>query len=361
MGCNSSSAAKPAAQPAAVPDKTLIAPTAAAKPAEPAKPQGKRPNVVAMLNDVFDRIDANGDGNISRQELAAAFDHLLQCSEIESQKSVRTLVMESGLNPYFNVFDQVDSNHDGKISRQEFQEHLHPAKAQKVVGQLLRDVFDGIDVNKDGSLSRKELQDAYGKLLNTTEEKSGKSWTNLLLDAGLNPDFYVFEQLDTNHDGKVTWEEFSSTLQPVTPWEELLLQRTFLQLDDNCDGLISKEELTNGFNRVLDLPSPLEGNKTFRTLLAERGVNPDFCNFEKLDTNHDGKITWAEFQANLAPPDLVIGKEQVEFEGYAGFGQQKATELPVVAEQRVEEAKLADAGPEVVLTEEVTKPSICCI
>jgi Ca2+-binding EF-hand superfamily protein len=334
MGCNSSTAAKPAAQPAAASDKTLISPTDVAKPDAAAKPKAPRLNVVEMLNNVFFKCDVNGDGSISREELAKAFDDLLQCSHKESGKSMKTLVMESGLNPYFNVFDQVDSDHDGKISLAEFQEHMHPAKAGKVIGQLLKEVFDGIDVNKDGNLDRKELQDAYGNLLNTTEEKSGKSWKNLMLDAGLNADFHVFEQLDTNHDGKVTWEEFRSSLQPQ-PDMGLFLRRTFDQIDANSDGSISKEELRDEFSRVLDLASPLAGNKTFRTMLAEAGINPDFCNFDKLDTNHDGKITWAEFEANLRPPDF---KE---------------------AEQKVEEAP-ADTSPVVVVTDEVPKSSPCC-
>jgi len=275
-----------------------------------------------------------------------------------AKKSVKTLVMESGLNPYFNVFDQVDSNHDGKISRQEFQEHMHPAKAGKVAGQLLKEVFDGIDVNKDGSLSRKELTDAYGKLLNTTEEKSGKNWKNLLLDAGLNADFHVFEQLDTNHDGKVTWEEFSSTLQPE-PNMELFLKRTFAVLDANGDGIISKEELTNEFTRIIDMPSPLAGNKTFRTLLEDVGINPDFCNFEKLDTNHDGKITWEEFEANLRPPNFEVTWKEDEFEGVPAT-RAFATE-PMVPEQKVEEPKPADASPELVVTEEPLKSATCCM
>jgi Ca2+-binding EF-hand superfamily protein len=265
-------------------------------------------------------------------------------------------VSESGLNPYFNVFDQVDSNHDGKISRQEFQEHMHPAKAGKVVGQLLKEVFDGIDANKDGSLSRKELEDAYAKLLNTTEEKSGKNWQNLMLDAGLNTDFYVFEQFDTNQDGKVTWEEFSKTLQPA-PNIELFLKRTFDRLDANGDGIISKEELTDAFTRVLDIASPLAGNKTFRMLLKDAGINPDSLNFEKLDTNQDGIITREEFEAKLAE----VLKKSTPYDASPDLA---TTEKPNAADASpklvvTEDTKNADAL-ELVETEKTSKSVCCC-
>jgi len=270
------------------------------------------------------------------------------------------LVSESGLNPYFNVFDQVDSNHDGKISRQEFQEHMHPAKAGKVVGQLLKEVFDGIDANKDGSLSRKELEDAYAKLLNTTEEKSGKNWQNLMLDAGLNTDFYVFEQFDTNQDGKVTWEEFSKTLQPA-PNIELFLKRTFDRLDANGDGFISKEELTNAFTRVLDIASPLAGNKTFRMLLEDAGINPDTLNFENLDTNHDGIITREEFEAKLGrissilkswtPPNVEVLKKSTSDDASPDLA---STENKLVVTEDTSNAL------EIVETERTSKSVCCC-
>lgn len=344
MGCCGSSS-QPAAPPAAAADKTLIAPsdkatTVEANSSVPAKAKATRPNVVAMLDEVFDKCDANGDGTVSREELAAALDNLLKCSDLESQKSLRELVSESGLNPYFNVFDQVDSNHDGRISKQEFQEHMHPAKAGKVLGQLLREVFDGIDVNKDGSLSRKELESAYEKLLNTTEEKSGKNWKNLLLDAGLNPDFYVFEQLDTNGDDKVTWDEFSKTLQP-TPDLKLFLRRTFDRLDVNGDGSINREELTAEFTRILDMPSPLVDKKTFRMLLKDAGFNPDFYVFEQLDTNHDDRITWAEFEANFGvevreeePQSGDAGPEPDAAEGSQTQAAGATTQPPATGEQK---------------------------
>lgn len=80
-------------------------------------------------------------------------------------------------------------------------------------------------------------------------------------------------------------------------------------------------------------------------MLQEAGINPDFCNFDKLDTNHDGKITWAEFESNLRPPAEQKVEETVE-------------ETVGESGKKVEGAP-ADTGPEVV-TEEVPKSSPCC-
>lgn len=84
---------------------------------------------------------------------------------------------------------------------------------------FLKNVFDKLDANGDGRISREELKDAFDSLLDCSDLKSKKSLRTLLAEAGINKDFYVFEQLDTDHDGKITWEEFESNLRaaPVEP------------------------------------------------------------------------------------------------------------------------------------------------
>ena len=76
-----------------------------------------------------------------------------------------------------------------------------------------------------------------------------------------------FQQLDTNHDGQLSFAEFSAVIGNIrsaqTPDQKLQ------QLDTNHDGKISAAE--------------------YRA--------PELARFNKVDANHDGVITQAEIDA----------------------------------------------------------------
>jgi Ca2+-binding EF-hand superfamily protein len=218
------------------------------------------------------------------------------------------------LNPYFHLFDKLDTNQDGKISREEFQANLHPGKAAVYAEEHLKAVFQGLDVNGDGFVSREELTSSFGQLMNCSCIVSEKNMRTLLVDAGLDPDFNVFEQLDANHDGKITWEEFSSKLGQVNVDEvKQFLRSVFVGMDANEDGSVSQAELSKSIEQLLEC-SHLKSKKTFRTLITDAGMNPDFYLFEQVDANKDGKITWEEFEANFfsEPPKVVDKTTLVE-------------------------------------------------
>jgi Ca2+-binding EF-hand superfamily protein len=262
-------------------------------------------DLVKLLNNAFDRMDVNGDGFVSREELAASLDLVLQCSHVKSRKSIRTLLAESGLNPYLNTFDQLDTNHDGKISRDEFQANMHPSKAAKNVEQILKGVFESIDTNKDGSLDRAEVSRAFADLLTKSCVKSQKTIKALIMDAGLNPDL-TFDELDANKDGKITWEEFREKLQPAFD-AFAFLKSVFKQLDANADGAVSREELAGSIERILDC-SDMKSKKSFRNLLQESGLNTEFYLFEQLDADGNGSITWDELEVLLKPAAVAADR-----------------------------------------------------
>merc|ERR1712048_967771 len=84
-----------------------------------------------FLRSMFSKMDANGDGTVNRQELAESFERMLDCSDMKSKKSFRTLLEEAGLNTEFFLFEQLDNNQDGRITWEEFEESLKPAAGQE--------------------------------------------------------------------------------------------------------------------------------------------------------------------------------------------------------------------------------------
>lgn len=112
-------------------------------------------------------------------------------------------------------FAQVDTNHDGKLSRDEIaaaQQHdVEAAKA--MMAKQLEAAFKKLDTNKDGKLSLEEFMASEPQVRPTST-----------------PD-QVLQQLDTNHDGKVSAEEFDAPRVAA-----------FNRADTNHDGILSPQE-----------------------------------------------------------------------------------------------------------------------
>jgi adenylate kinase family enzyme len=69
----------------------------------------------------------------------------------------------------------------------------------------LKAAFDGVDADDDGSVNKKELAAAL---------QANEALPALVEAAGFNVQFYVLEQLDSNVDGRLTWDEFCANLSP---------------------------------------------------------------------------------------------------------------------------------------------------
>ena len=129
--------------------------------------------------------------------------------------------------------------------------------------EKLKNIFEFLDINKDGELTYAEIRKAILKIFPDeyiTEEKIQ----------------IIIDKMDENKDGVISYEEFLR----VTMDEKILLEKNNLKLafnkfDLNKDGKLSKEELLN----VLD-----QGTSKYVDSLLEL-----------IDKNKDGYISFDEF------------------------------------------------------------------
>jgi hypothetical protein len=101
-----------------------------------------------------------------------------------------------------SMFDRLDLDHDGLIS---------PDEAKAARGRM----FDRIDVDHDGAASAAEIETAK----DNAEKRRAKRLASLAkLRAAMPTPAERFAELDLNHDGKITRDEFVS----ARSWFDLL-------------------------------------------------------------------------------------------------------------------------------------------
>ncbi len=114
------------------------------------------------------------------------------------------------------IFDRIDTNHDGVISAEE---------AEAARGRM----FDKIDADHDGVVTAAEFEAAKD---NAEKRRARRISTLAGLRAQMPSPSERVAELDQNHDGKVTRDEF-------------LAGRSWFDLIAKSGGGISKEEFAN--------------------------------------------------------------------------------------------------------------------
>ncbi|HKI02975.1 MAG TPA: hypothetical protein VKK31_13450 [Thermoanaerobaculia bacterium] len=151
-------------------------------------------------------------------------------------------------------FAGMDTNRDGRITRDEWRGNDNS--------------FNQHDWNGDGVLSGIEVTPG-------TQRPGGN-------DDDDNNDGNRFDSLDRNRDGRISPEEWRGQ------------RAAFERLDVNRDGFVSRDELALGGNdRLARAFRALDANRDLR--LSRSEWQGDAAQFDRLDLNLDGFLSWNEF------------------------------------------------------------------
>lgn len=193
----------------------------------------------------FRRLDANHDGSVTKDEAAANGSPALQAD-----------------------FDKFDANKDGKLSLQEATAFV--LAQREAIARHKQEVFDRIDANHDGGISR--------------DEAAAESDT-----------FFKdnFAEIDANKDGKLTIQELDAFSERQTAHAEIPSS------DTSADAAANKAKEAAQYPDGKPTRRFREADKDHNGTLSKDELKdfPDFYqNFDKIDANHDGKVTPNEIQ-----------------------------------------------------------------
>jgi len=169
-------------------------------------------------------------------------------------------------------------------------------------------LFDEVDVSGTGSVSRSELfaklkADKQLELLLDMKDVSGKGMLGVIKMGA------VLKKLDSDGDGSISWAEFEVAFgepnvdEDMAPALSSRAKALFDAVDTSGTGSVSRSELF----------AKLKADKQLESLLDMKdvsgkgmlGVMKMGAVLKKLDSDGDGSISWAEFEAAMleANPD----------------------------------------------------------
>lgn len=138
--------------------------------------------------------------------------------------------------------------------------------------QMADNLFSKLDTSGQGYIQQSDLQAAFDKISSTSSDSS----------SSVNE---LFSQLDTNGDDKVTKQEFSDSLKKMAEQFESAAMNQHRNEGMHSGG-ITKEQLTSLSNDIGSSDST-----------ASSKISNLIKNFDKADTDQDGKVSMQEAKA----------------------------------------------------------------
>ena len=177
-----------------------------------------RDEVVTHVRDMFAKLDTNRDGFITREEVDAL--HQRMVGAMGMAGDVQQRLAEHGIlmGDRGAMFDRLDTNHDGSISRQEFMAHQPQVRQERVMILSNREGAPGAPAAPGTPETRMRMHGMGG--MGGMHGMGMGGFAKRLFDiADANHDGRVslaeaqaaalahFDKADKNHDGRITPDE----------------------------------------------------------------------------------------------------------------------------------------------------------
>jgi len=171
-----------------------------------------------QVEELFGRLDLNEDGIITKSEFQEGFDAFI---DTKSSQSISGEVVSDIIR---NVEKFTQSSQLKKAVLTSAARHLGGYEVQK-----LREIFESVDTNGDGAISKKEFKLSFSLMGERSEE-----WLE-----------EAFVALDTDGSGEIDYSEFLAGIMDSQLMERRdILWAAFQDFDQNNVGSISKDNLS---------------------------------------------------------------------------------------------------------------------
>ena len=114
-----------------------------------------------QVETVFSKIDANGDGELSKDELRAGFLNFAPLRVAPGLGAYNAQFVKETHEDADALFNAIDVDGNGEISKDELREHLK--SFSKYSFKAISKLFKMLDANRDGVIERDEMRAAFVK------------------------------------------------------------------------------------------------------------------------------------------------------------------------------------------------------
>lgn len=233
----------------------------------------------------------------NHQEIEKYFDKISSDGIISDEDLIQAIKdLDLGISDreIFDLVSTIDQDKNGLIDHKEFMKafkvNFNFEKNNEILSEIgekllksfktLKESFIKIDQDKNGFIEKNEFINHLKSSYNQDKLKE------------------LFENIDKNHDGKISWQEFEDAFifEKHEKYQDRLLQRVletlfemksdlltiFHKIDKDGSNELTVKEFTHGIKKL---------NDSLKSFTKEEIENLYFL----IDMNHNGKIDYEEF------------------------------------------------------------------